>query len=109
MRGNMIVFEDGAKIFADEWSEDKSYLNDGWSLYTEKIMNESLKMKKAGVVFLEGEETIEGQIEAREKALAFCEKDLKKGCSDVFPNILKAWVKNHKETLEVLRGLEQSS
>jgi len=36
MRGNMIVFEDGAEIFADEWSEGKSYLNDGWSFYTPK-------------------------------------------------------------------------
>ena len=33
MRGNMIVFEDGVKIFADEWLKGKDYLLDGWSLY----------------------------------------------------------------------------
>jgi len=33
MRGNMILFEDGAKIFFNEWTEGKDYLNDGWSLY----------------------------------------------------------------------------
>ena len=33
MKGNMIVFEDGVKIFADDWSKGKSYLLDGWSLY----------------------------------------------------------------------------
>jgi len=33
MKGNMIVFEDGVKIFADDWSKDKNYLLDGWSLY----------------------------------------------------------------------------
>jgi len=35
MQGNMIVFEDGVKIFADEWSKDKDYLLDGWSLFKE--------------------------------------------------------------------------
>lgn len=33
MRGNQIIFEDGVKIFADEWSKGKDYLNDGWSIY----------------------------------------------------------------------------
>jgi len=33
MRGNMIVFEDGVKIFFNEWTEGKDYLNDGWSIY----------------------------------------------------------------------------
>ena len=33
MQGNQIVFEDGCKIFADEWAKGKDYLNDGWSLY----------------------------------------------------------------------------
>ena len=36
MRGNQIVFEDGAKIFVDEWAKDKDYLLDGWSLYVKK-------------------------------------------------------------------------
>jgi lipopolysaccharide export system protein LptA len=31
MRGNMIVFEDGAKIFFDEWVYQKGYLLEGWS------------------------------------------------------------------------------
>lgn len=33
MKGNQIIFEDGCKIFADEWSKGKDYLNDGWSIY----------------------------------------------------------------------------
>lgn len=33
MRGNMIVFEDGARIFFNEWTEGKDYLKDGWSIY----------------------------------------------------------------------------
>jgi hypothetical protein len=33
MQGNMIIFEDGVKIFADEWSKNKNYLLDGWSIY----------------------------------------------------------------------------
>jgi len=35
MVGDMIVFEDNARIFADEWSKGKEYLNDGWSLYVD--------------------------------------------------------------------------
>lgn len=31
MRGNMIVFEDGVKIFFNEWVEGKAYLLDGWN------------------------------------------------------------------------------
>lgn len=31
MEGNQIIFEDGAKIFFDEWVKDKDYLNEGWS------------------------------------------------------------------------------
>jgi hypothetical protein len=33
MQGNMIIFEDGVKIFVDEWSEGKDYLLDGWSKF----------------------------------------------------------------------------
>jgi CRISPR/Cas system CMR-associated protein Cmr3 (group 5 of RAMP superfamily) len=33
MQGNQIVFEDGCKIFVDEWAKGKDYLNDGWSIY----------------------------------------------------------------------------
>ena len=31
MRGNIIIFEDGAKTYADQWSKGKDYLTDGWS------------------------------------------------------------------------------
>lgn len=31
IQGNMIIFEDGVKIFVDEWTKGKSYLQDGWS------------------------------------------------------------------------------
>lgn len=34
MRGNRIIFEDGVKIFFDEWTKGKDYLNDGWSLFS---------------------------------------------------------------------------
>ena len=33
MWGNMIMFEDGAKILFDEWTKGKECLLDGWSLY----------------------------------------------------------------------------
>jgi hypothetical protein len=33
MQDNQIIFEDGCKIFVDEWANGKDYLNDGWSLY----------------------------------------------------------------------------
>ena len=33
MKGNMIIFEDGASIFFDEWVKDKNYLLDGWSKF----------------------------------------------------------------------------
>jgi len=33
MRENIIIFEDGAKIFADDWAKGKDYLKDGWSIY----------------------------------------------------------------------------
>ena len=33
MRENLIIFEDGVKVFAKDWMEGKDYLNDGWSLY----------------------------------------------------------------------------
>jgi hypothetical protein len=33
MKGNIIVFEDGAEIFADEWSKGKDYLKEGWSRF----------------------------------------------------------------------------
>ena len=35
MKGNVIVFEDGCQIFADEWSKGKDYLNEGWSIFSE--------------------------------------------------------------------------
>jgi len=33
MCGNQIVFEDGVKIFVDEWSQGKDYLLDGWERF----------------------------------------------------------------------------
>ena len=33
MKGNVIVFEDGVRIFIDEWAKGKDYLLDGWSIY----------------------------------------------------------------------------
>lgn len=35
MRGNQIIFEDGAKIFFDEWVKGKDYFNEGWSEFKE--------------------------------------------------------------------------
>ena len=35
MQGNLIIFEDGAEIFFDEWTKDKDYLLDGWSKFIE--------------------------------------------------------------------------
>lgn len=36
MQGNLIIFEDGAKIFANEWLAGKDYLLEGWSEYQPK-------------------------------------------------------------------------
>jgi hypothetical protein len=36
MRGNMIIFEDGVKIFFYEWTQGKEYLKTGWSLFKEQ-------------------------------------------------------------------------
>ena len=33
MQGNMCIFEDGVKIFFDEWTKDKDYLLEGWSKF----------------------------------------------------------------------------
>jgi hypothetical protein len=33
MKGNIVIFEDGVKIFADEWSKGKDYLLEGWSKF----------------------------------------------------------------------------
>lgn len=33
MKGNMIIFEDGVRIFFDEWTKDKDYLLEGWSKF----------------------------------------------------------------------------
>lgn len=33
MNGNTIIFEDGAKINADVWSEGKEYLLEDWSKF----------------------------------------------------------------------------
>lgn len=34
IKGNMIVFEDGAKIFINEFfTQDKEYFNEGWSKF----------------------------------------------------------------------------
>jgi len=33
MRGNIVVFEDGAEIYIDEWTKDKSYLLDNWEKF----------------------------------------------------------------------------
>jgi hypothetical protein len=33
MEGNMVIFEDGVKIFASEWTQGKDYLLTGWSKY----------------------------------------------------------------------------
>lgn len=37
MQGNIIIFEDGCKIFADEWLKGKDYLLTGWSKYKESL------------------------------------------------------------------------
>lgn len=31
MKGNIVVFEDGAEIYFDEWTKGKDYLLEGWS------------------------------------------------------------------------------
>lgn len=33
VQGNMVFFEDGVKIFLNEWIKDKEWLNNGWSEY----------------------------------------------------------------------------
>lgn len=33
MAGNIITFEDGVRIYFDEWVKGKEYLLTGWSIY----------------------------------------------------------------------------
>jgi len=33
MEDNMVIFEDGVKIFFDEWTQGKDYLLNGWSIF----------------------------------------------------------------------------
>jgi hypothetical protein len=33
MKGNRIVFEDGAEIIFNDWVEGKDYLKEGWSIF----------------------------------------------------------------------------
>ena len=33
MKGNIIIFEDGVKMYFDEWTRDKDFLLDGWSKF----------------------------------------------------------------------------
>ena len=33
MQGNVIIFEDDVEIFFDEWTKDKPYLLEGWSIF----------------------------------------------------------------------------
>ena len=35
MRENVIVFEDGVKMYEKDWLEGKDFLLDGWSIYPE--------------------------------------------------------------------------
>ena len=35
MRGNQIIFENGCRIFFDEWTKGKDYLLEGWSEFKE--------------------------------------------------------------------------
>lgn len=35
MKGNLIIFEDGVKIFANDWLGDKEWAKDGWELYVD--------------------------------------------------------------------------
>lgn len=35
MQGNQVIFEDGVRIFVNEWSKGKDYLLTGWSIYQE--------------------------------------------------------------------------
>lgn len=61
--------------------------------------------KQYGVVLLEGEPTVKGQIEARKKCLAECEKEAKKKNSDIYPSMVAAWTASHKKTIAILEGL----
>jgi hypothetical protein len=33
MKGNQVIFEDGVKIFFDEWTKGKNYLLEDWFKY----------------------------------------------------------------------------
>lgn len=35
LKGNQVIFEDGAQIFFDEWTKGKDYLLEGWSEFKE--------------------------------------------------------------------------
>ena len=63
-------------------------------------------MKDKGVILLEGEKTIKGQIDARQKALNNTNKDIALGDkSDFFPRQLQAWKELHENQLEILNNM----
>jgi len=63
------------------------------------------KMNEAGVVMLEGALTIEGQIEARERALSSCQYQIENPQkAESSRCILEGWKESHEENLQKLRS-----
>jgi len=55
-----------------------------------------------GIILLNGEKTISGQINVRTKTIKSCFDAIKNRSANVHPNILRSFIKSHKETLREL-------
>ena len=60
--------------------------------------------KELGIILLEGEPTIEGQLIARKQALKHCLDPRTKHEQD--PGMLQAWIDDHLEVIEQLEALK---
>jgi hypothetical protein len=75
-------------------------------------LNTTIQNNQFGIILLEGEPTIIGQIEARKKALKYCMDDYKEAkkymhLNPAFYNasLLKGWIENHKHQISILESL----
>lgn len=99
--GNTSGYSPNYRFNAKVWSNNK--MEDGGSV------EESLEMKSKGIVLLEGEQTIDGQIKARQDALNSTLKEIANVNSDVNPDMLQAWKLEHEKTLSKLNELKHQA
>ncbi len=70
--------------------------------------NTKLKDDQYGIILLEGKPTINGQIEARKKALLLCINGSKSN-ANIYPSMLEAWAIEHVTMILKLQRLKRNS